>query len=123
MKSKKVDKLFIRGLSVSAKIGILPWERENRQTIQVDLECLVDVATPAASDAIEDAVDYAAIREHAIAFIQHHQFNLVETLAERLSSHLMERFQLSGCRLSVSKPSIFEDVEAVGVTIQRGDIV
>ncbi len=114
-----MDKIFFRQLRVKADIGILPWEKESRQEIHIDLEFSIDAAAVAISDDIKDAVNYAAVRESIISFIEKKRFNLLETLAEELSLQLIEEFSFSWLKLSISKPSIFNDADAVGVCIER----
>jgi dihydroneopterin aldolase len=114
-----MDKIFFRRLSVMADIGILPWEKEHRQEIHIDLEFATDAAVAAVSDDINDAINYASVRETIISFVQNKRFNLLETLAEELSIQLIEVFSFTWLKLSISKPSIFDDADAVGICIER----
>ena len=57
------DTVFIRGLKASSVIGCYDWERDIRQTLVIDLELKADFTRAAQSDALEDALDYAAISQ------------------------------------------------------------
>ncbi|OGO96122.1 MAG: hypothetical protein A3F41_01825 [Coxiella sp. RIFCSPHIGHO2_12_FULL_44_14] len=115
-----MDKLFIRELVVSAGLGILPSERTGHQALSLDIEIGIDAAQVALADRIDNAIDYAAVREHIQQFAQKHRFNLIETFAQQLSISLMQRFPLQALRLTVIKPHIFADAKGAGVIIERG---
>lgn len=114
-----MDRVFIEGLAVSTVIGAYDWERAIRQTVVLDLELAWDVAAAASDDALEQALDYAAVSEYAAHFVQHGEYRLVETLAEHLAAELRHRFSLNWLRLKVTKPGAVPGARAVGVIIER----
>lgn len=115
-----MDQVFIRGLKVDTVIGIFDWERQIRQTVAIDLAMGTDIRAAAASDAIDDALDYKSIGKRIITFVQESEFLLVETLAERIAGIVMEEFGVPWLRLSLSKPGALRGADDVGVTIERG---
>lgn len=117
-----MDKLFIRQLKVSAALGILPRERTNRQDVLIDVEIPIDAQPAAIKDHISATVDYAVVRETISQFAQQHRFDLIETFANKLAALLMQKFKLMGLRLTLTKPTIFEDAKGVGITVERGCI-
>ena len=54
-----MDRIFIRDLRVETIIGIYDHERETPQTVVLDLDMAADIAKPAASENIEDALTKA----------------------------------------------------------------
>ena len=78
-----MDIVYIRDLKVDTVIGIFDWERAIRQTVSLDLEMATDIRAAAASDHIDDALDYKAVGKRLISFIQASEFQLVEKLAEQ----------------------------------------
>lgn len=115
-----MDITFIRELRVDTVIGIYDWEREIRQTVVIDLEMGSDVRGAAVTDNIADAVDYKAVGKRLIAFIEGADFQLVETLAERIADILLEEFRLPWLRLTVNKENALTGAAGVGVIIERG---
>lgn len=113
-----MNKIFFRQLTMPASIGVLPHEKQHRQTILIDLEFAVDIARAAKNDCLTDTVDYAAVKNaiHAIVDRQHYQ--LIETLASAVVTQLKQQFALQALRLSISKPDIFADMESVGVVVE-----
>jgi dihydroneopterin aldolase len=116
-----MDIVFIRELRADTVIGVYDWEREIRQTVVLDLEMAGDTPRSAASDRIEDALDYAAISSRVLSFIEASEFQLLETLAERIAALIMEEFHVPWLRLRLSKPGAVAQAKDVGVLIERGE--
>lgn len=115
-----MDLVFIEDLRIETVIGIYDWERTIKQTIALDIEMAFDNTKPAASDRIEDTLDYKAVSKRLIAFVGEARFELVETLAERCAAILREEFGVPWLRLKLSKPGAVTGSRAVGVVIERG---
>jgi len=116
-----MDIVFIRGLRIDTVIGIYDWEREIRQPVVLDLEMSTDVRRAAASECIEDAVDYKAVTKRLIAFVEAGEFQLVETLAERCAAIVREEFEVNWVRLTLNKEGAVSAARDVGVIIERGE--
>ena len=114
-----MDKVFIEGLEVEALIGIYDWERRIRQPLQFDIEMAFDNRRPAASDRIEDTLDYKAVSKRLVEFVSQSGYGLVETLAERCAALILNEFAVSQVRLKLSKPGAVRGARAVGVLIER----
>ena len=53
-----MDIIFLRDLKIETVVGIYDWERQIKQTVILDLEMATNVSKAAASDKIEDALNY-----------------------------------------------------------------
>jgi len=115
-----MDVVFIEDLRIETVIGIYDWERKIKQVVAFDLEMAFDNRKPAASDRIEDTLDYKAVSKRLIAFVESAHFELVETLAERCAEVVQHEFGVSWLRLKLSKPGAVTGSKAVGVIIERG---
>ena len=115
-----MDVVFIEALEVETVIGIYDWERNVRQKVVLDVDMAFDNRKPAASDKIEDTVNYKAVSKRLIAFIEASRFELVETLAERCAAIIRDEFGVPWVRLKLSKPGAVTGSKAVGVVIERG---
>ena len=115
-----MDIVFIRDLRIDTVIGIYDWEREIRQTVVFDLEMGTDIARAAASDAIEDTLDYKSVSKRLIEFVRGSEFQLVETLAERCAAVVLEEFGVPWVRLTLNKVGAVSAARDVGVIIERG---
>nr|VFJ57498.1 MAG: dihydroneopterin aldolase [Candidatus Kentron sp. FW]VFJ62799.1 MAG: dihydroneopterin aldolase [Candidatus Kentron sp. FW] len=114
-----MDIIYLHGLRIDTIIGLFPWERQIRQTIILDLDMAGDVAKTAATDRIEDTIDYKAIAKRIIDFVGKSEFQLVETLAETVAGIVIEEFQVSWLRLRVNKAGAIRGAQDVGVIIER----
>lgn len=116
----RMDRVFIEDLKVQTVIGIFDWEREIRQTISIDLEMEFDIRAAAASDSIEDTLDYKSVSKRLIHFVEGSEFQLVEALAERCAAIVLSEFPVNWLRLKLGKPGAVRGSTAVGVIIERG---
>lgn len=116
-----MDIVYISDLKVDTVIGIFDWERRIRQTVSLDLEMATDIRRAAASDQIDDALDYKNIGKRVIAFIEGSEFQLVETLAEKVAELVLNEFSVPWLKLRLSKPGALRGSRDVGVIIERGE--
>ncbi len=114
-----MDIVYIRDLRIQTVIGIYDWEREIKQTISLDLEMGSDIAKAAATDHIDDALNYKAVAKHLISFVEASEFQLVETMAERIWEIVRDEFNVPWMRLRLSKPGAVTGSQDVGVIIER----
>ena len=114
-----MDIVYLRDLKIETVIGIFDWERQIRQTVVLDIDMATDVAAAAATDNIEDAVDYKAVTKRIIQFVESSDFQLVETLAESIADLLRNEFEIPWLRLTVNKKGALRGARDVGVIIER----
>jgi dihydroneopterin aldolase len=113
------DRIFLRGLEAECLIGFIDWERRIRQKVVIDFELPVDCRHAAATDRVEDTLDYKRVAKRIIAFVSASEFQLVETLANRVALLVLEEFGVEWIRLSISKPGAIRGSRDVGVAIER----
>lgn len=119
MTDDATDRIFLHGLAVDCVIGFIEWERRIRQTVVIDLELPVDCARAAQQDRVADTLDYKKVAKRVIAFVEASEFQLVETLAERIAQLILADFPVAWVRLSVNKPGAIRGSRDVGVSIVR----
>jgi dihydroneopterin aldolase len=113
------DRIFLRGLRVDCIIGFIDWERQLRQTLEIDLEFPVDCARAAVRDEVADSTDYKSVAKRVLQFVEASEFRLVETLAHRLAMQLLDEFSLDWLRITINKPGAIRHSRDVGVSILR----
>ena len=116
-----MDIVYVRELNIKTVIGIFDWERSIKQTVSIDLEMGTDIAKAAATDHIDDTLDYKAVSKRIIAFVEASEFQLVETMAERIAEIVRNEFGVPWVRLRLSKPGAVRGSKDVGVIIERGE--
>jgi len=115
-----MDKIFLNELKVDTVIGIWDWERKIRQTVVIDLEMSADIAKAAASDRVEDTLNYKSVAKRIQSFVADSSFQLVETLAERIAEIVREEFGVAWVRVRLNKPGAIRGSKDVGILIERG---
>jgi 7,8-dihydroneopterin aldolase/epimerase/oxygenase len=113
------DRIFLKDLRTEVIIGIFDWERRVKQTISLDIEIPVDIRKAAASDRIEDTVNYKALAKRVLTFVEASEYQLVETLAEHVALMLLKDFDLDWVKLTLNKPGAIRGSRDVGVAIER----
>ena len=109
-----MDSVFINDLRIETIIGIYDWERKVKQTISLDLEMGADIRKSAETDAIEDTLNYKAVAKRLIAFVGESDYQLVETLAEKIADIVQSEFNVPWLKLTVHKPGAVRGSRDVG---------
>jgi dihydroneopterin aldolase len=114
-----MDKIFLSALTVECIVGIWDWERRVKQTVIIDLEMATDIRRAAASDRIEDTIDYKNVAKRLLQFVGESQFNLVETLAEQIARLVVTEFGVSWVKVRLNKQGAIRGARDVGIEIER----
>jgi dihydroneopterin aldolase len=114
-----MDKIFLNDLKVDTVIGVFEWERQIKQTLRFDIEMDYDIRPAAASDNIADTLDYGAIAQIVVGFVEHSDYQLIETLAEDLAKFLLSEFSIPSITLSVTKPVKLYGQNYAKIVIER----
>lgn len=116
-----MDIVYIRDIKIECLIGVWDWERRIKQSVRIDLEMSADAARAARSDRIDETVDYKAVTKRVVEFASASEFQLVETLAEKISEIVRQEFNVPWIRVRANKRGALRDAGDVGVIIERGD--
>ncbi len=115
-----MDIIFLHDLKVDTVIGIWDWERKIRQTVVIDLDMAADIRKAAASDSVEDTLNYKAVAKRIQQFVGDSEFQLVETLAEKIAEIVTDEFDVPWVKVRVAKPGAIRGAKDVGILIERG---
>jgi dihydroneopterin aldolase len=113
------DTIFLQDLKVETVVGIWDWERKIRQTVSIDIEMAADVVKAAETDNIEGTLNYKAVAKRVQQFVGDSEYQLIETLAEKLAETILSEFNIPWIQLRVSKPGAIRNARNVGVVIHR----
>lgn len=114
-----MDTVFLRELRIETVIGVWEWERHTTQIVSLDLEMATDVRRAAATDSIDDALNYEEVAKRVVSYVEASRFQLVESLAENVARIIVTEHGVAWVRVSVAKPGAIEGSRAVGVVIER----
>lgn len=116
-----MDIIFLHDLKVETVIGIWDWERKIRQSVVIDLDMAADIRKAAETDSVDDTLNYKAVAKRVQQFTADSEFQLVETLAERIAEIVTGEFGVPWVRVRVNKPGAIRGAQDVGVVIERGN--
>lgn len=114
-----LDLVFIEGFTGQTVIGIHDTELHKPQTIRIDLTAGLPRPRACDTDKIVDTIDYGDVRERLRRLLVEHKLQLLESFAETIADILIGEFGAHWVRVVVTKPRKFDDVESVGVAIER----
>ncbi|WP_420135371.1 dihydroneopterin aldolase [Rhodopseudomonas sp.] len=116
------DTIFITGLVLHARHGVMDHETEVGQRFVIDLELAVDLSESSRTDRLSDTVSYSNVVACATAAFKDANYKLLERAAGAVAEAILSSFsKISAVKITVHKPhapipAIFDDV---GVIITR----
>ena len=116
-----MDIIYLNDLCIETIIGVFDWERKIKQRVIIDLEMAADIRRAAATDNLDDTLDYKAVAKRVIGFVEQSEYQLVETLAERVAEIILNEFKVPWLRLRLNKQGAVRGANDVGVIIERGE--
>ncbi len=114
-----MDIIYLKELNIDTVIGIYDWERKIKQTVCFDIEMATDIRKAAASDAIDDTLDYKSVAKRLIQFVGESRFQLVETLAEKVAEIVVTEFRVPWVKVTLNKKGAVRHASGVGIIIER----
>jgi 7,8-dihydroneopterin aldolase/epimerase/oxygenase len=116
------DYLFLEGLSVDCIIGLAEWERMVKQTVVLDLKVWFNIGRLAHKDRVDEGdFNTKLFSKRVRSYVEETDFQLIETLADRVASMVMEEFPVQSVELRLSKPGAIRGAQNVGVVVFRGE--
>jgi dihydroneopterin aldolase len=107
------------GLEIEGAHGVEEEERRHPQPFLYDL--WLEVPDAAASDRLEDTVDYREVARCVREISEGRQFSLLEAMAAAVADALIGQFELEGVRVRVRKPTVRLEtsVEWTAASVER----
>jgi 7,8-dihydroneopterin aldolase/epimerase/oxygenase len=97
------DEIHIEQLEVSSVIGVSEHERKTPQRLTINISFWPRRETRDMADKIGQTINYALVAEETQRFVQDQTVNLIETLADRLTAHLLKNFPIQKITVEVRK--------------------
>ena len=116
-----LDRLAVVGIEAVGHHGVFEFERCDGQVFRADLVLGVDTRGAAASDDLQDTVDYGTLVAAVKRAIEHDPVNLLETLAQRIADVCLADPRVAWTEVTVHKPDapIEATFSDVALTIHR----
>jgi dihydroneopterin aldolase/D-erythro-7,8-dihydroneopterin triphosphate epimerase len=114
-----MDRIEIHDLLLRCIIGINESERKNKQDVLINIVMWTDTRAAAASDNIDDTVNYRTVTKEIIEHVERSEYFLVERLAERIAEICLRDSHVRQVQVNLEKPGALRFARSVGVTITR----
>lgn len=116
------DRIYLHGMVFEGRHGVTDEERAEPQSIEVDVDLVLDLAPAGRSDDLSRTVDYSEVFEVCRELVERRSFRLLEGIAEALAGDLLAGFKLLrsvSVRVKKSGVPLEGVVEHAGVQIER----
>ncbi len=107
-KGGKQDCISVTGILVSCRIGVLDYERNNDQAINVDVEAFLDLKGAGRNDDLTQTIDYRRIADVAMQTGKNKPYDLLEGYCETVATKVLA-LGADVVRVSASKPKALEN--------------
>lgn len=84
-----MDRVFINGIRVYSRHGCSPEEQVVGQTLEIDVSVSMDLRQAGMTDDLTQTADYGHIYQIAVETALEAQFQLLESIAERIASKVL----------------------------------
>ena len=112
------DQIHIEQLEVSTRIGVPEKERATPQRLTVTISFWPHRQTRDLADKIDQTVNYSAVAEETKNFVRDQSVKLIETLADRLATHLLKTFPIQKVVVELRKFAL-QDAKYVSASVMR----
>lgn len=101
--------------------GVSAAERQTGRRFEVDIELAVDMDKAAASDRLQDTVNYTEVYRTVEELVAQDRFSLLETIAVRLAEEILKKFKPKEVTVRVRKkiPPVPGNLDHIEVEITR----
>ncbi|UCH63835.1 MAG: dihydroneopterin aldolase [Fidelibacterota bacterium] len=116
-----MDIIRLNNISLFARHGVAPQERELGQRFLVDIELATDLTAAAQQDDLTRSIDYQAVYHAAAGAFTASPCQLLEHAAWQVMKALFQRFPAEEITVRIRKPSIPIDgvMDAAEVELSR----
>jgi dihydroneopterin aldolase len=116
-----MDRILITGIQFHGYHGVRHEEQQLGQRFVVDLVLSVDLTAAGRSDTLADTVDYERVYALVVELGTCERFKLLEALAGRMASAVLEKFAVQQVTVRVTKiaPPIPGIVGSVSAEVTR----
>jgi 7,8-dihydroneopterin aldolase/epimerase/oxygenase len=101
-----MDRIILRGVRVYGRHGANPGERDVPQPFDVNVSAEIDLHAAAASDNLDDTLDYAALHARIVTAIETTSYALLERLASDVLDAVFSDHRVARAEVTIAKPGL-----------------
>lgn len=104
-------------------IGVYDFERHEKQRVLADVVMYADLTRAGKTDNVNDTLDYGKVAQRLSDIAESASYKLLEALAREMVDTIFVEFPVTKLELSLRKPDILDNAEAVGITLTRERVI
>jgi 7,8-dihydroneopterin aldolase/epimerase/oxygenase len=115
------DRIIVRGLRVSARVGVGDEERSRPQVLLLGVEAWRSLSRAAQNDELSDTIDYGVLVRDLTGLVAASEARLLERVAGLVCEHVLGLPEVSKVVVEIAKesPPVDEQLDYVAVRIER----
>ena len=115
------DWIIVRGLRVSAHVGVSEKERSRPQVLLVAVEAWRNLSRAANNDQLADTIDYGVLVQDLTGLVAAIEARLLERVAGLVCDHVLSLPEVSKVVVEIAKesPPVDEQLDYLAVRIER----
>lgn len=116
------DVIKLEGMVFYGYHGVNKEEKLLGQRFIVDIDLFCDLSISGKSDNLSDTINYSSVYKIAERVLEGERYNLIETVAEKISATILKNWPRITVRIKISKPEVpikGSHISAAAVEITR----
>ncbi|NBV77284.1 dihydroneopterin aldolase [bacterium] len=113
-----MDRVFIEGLSVAGRHGVMSHERKLEQEFVFDIRASFDASRSAVSDRLADTINYVDFRNIVQEVVASGPHYFIEKIPQLVIDRIFEDARILDAEVTIRKPSILPS-GIPGITLRR----
>jgi dihydroneopterin aldolase len=115
------DRITLAGVKLLPRIGVTPGERRMPQPCEADIVLWGDFEAAATTDSLDNALDYSKVLKQVVEISLAREYNLLETLACRISREILQSFPARrvGVRVRKRPAALTDRLDFIEVEVER----
>jgi dihydroneopterin aldolase len=114
-----MTQVYLENLQLEAIIGVHPHERDNKQSILLNIYIDYDITRAAQTDNLKYTINYQLLEQQISEYINITKFYLLETLAMKLADFILANSAASGVTVDLKKLQPQHMHAQPGIKIQK----
>jgi D-erythro-7,8-dihydroneopterin triphosphate epimerase len=112
-------KIRITNLRLRSIIGINDWERTSKQDVIINVMIEFDGSKAAATDNIDDTLNYKTICKKIIDLVENNKFDLIEKMIDDIANIALADNRAQEATVRVEKPAALRFADSVSVELSK----
>lgn len=111
-------RIHIKNLRLRAIVGVYAFERDLPQDLTLNVRFSYEAADAARSDVLDHAVDYHALSNRIVDYVQASRYELLESLCGKVLDLVMDDVRILDSEIAIEKPGAIPEADGVVVTMR-----